>query len=318
MSELVGDMQNPLWTERYRPQKIADVVISSQIKKIFVAMRDKGELPNMLLCGPPGIGKTSIAMAALAELGADVYKLNGSMEVNMDIMRNKIVDFASTVSFAGGRKYIFFDEADYLHHQVQPPLRGVIEEYSKNAGFIFTANYPERIIEPIRSRCSTINFEIPANEVLRLKSEFFKRTCRILENENVKFDQGVLAQVVENFFPDMRKTLNELQQYSNSGPIDSGILTIIKDAPIEELVQHMRKKQYTQVRKWVAENLHIGSTAIFRRLYDSARAIVVPESVPLLVIFIGKYQYQLSFCADPEINMTACLAEVMANCQFLP
>jgi replication factor C small subunit len=213
---------------------------------------------------------------------------------------------------------VFLDEADYLPHNVQPPLRGILDEYSINSSFILTANYPERLIEPLRSRHVQIEFRIPPEEVLPLKAEYFGRLSAILESEGVPFEKKVLAQVVERYFPDMRQTLNVLQRYAASGPIDTGILAIIKDASVEQLIDALRKRNYTAARKWVANNLDIGSTAIFRRIYDSAREFVTPETLPQLIIILGKYQYQLSFVADVEINMAACVAEVIGLCRFLP
>ena len=310
------DITKPVWTERYRPQTVSSMILPAYLKKSLNGMVAAREIPNIILSGGPGVGKTTAAMAMLNEIKADYYKLNASLDGNIDTLRNQVLQFASTVSFVGGRKYVFLDEADYLTYATQPPLRGIIEDVSTNCGFIFSVNYPERIIEPLRSRCPPLEFKIPPEEAIGLKKEFYRHVSAILELENVPFEKKVVAQVVDKFFPDMRKALNELQHYSNSGAIDNGILAVMKDASLTDLLDAMKEKNFSAVRVWVNENINVGSPDIFRKIYDTARDMVTLESVPSLVVLLGKYQYQAAFAADPEINMAAAIAEIMVSCSF--
>jgi len=310
-------MEEYLWAEKYRPKTISDCILTDDLKQTFQQFVNDRNVPNLLLSGGPGVGKTTVAKAMLDELGADYIVINGSMNGNIDTLRNEIKDFASTMSFAGGRKYVILDEADYLNPQsTQPALRNFMEEFSKNCGFILTCNFKNRIIEPLHSRCSVVEFNIPKSERPKVASQFYKRVVDILSSEHIEFDNKVVAKMVESHFPDFRRVLNELQRYSAVGKIDSGILANTGDVSIEELVKHLKAKSFTEVRKWVAHNSDTDTSAIFRKLYDVANEKMKPHSVAQLVLILADYQYKAAFVADQEINMVACMTEIMANCEF--
>jgi len=307
-----------LWVERYRPKTIADAILPKQLKTTFQQFVDDNNIPNLLLTGRAGVGKTTVARAMLDQLGCDYIVINGSLHGNIDTLRNDILAFASTVSFTGGRKYVILDEADYLNpNSTQPALRNFMEEYSKNCGFILTCNFKNKLIEPLWSRCSVVEFKIPKEEKPSLASLFFKRVCTILEKEHVKFVDKVVAEVVQKFFPDFRRTLNELQRYAATGAIDSGILTNFTDESFKALIEFMKRKDFTSVRKWVGENNDIDPVVLFRKLYDNASTMLANNaSVAQMVMIIANYQYKSAFVADQEINTTACMAELMVNMEW--
>lgn len=310
--------QEFLWTEKYRPKKIEDTVLPSNIKDIFTNFVTQKNIPNLILSGPPGTGKTTVAKAMLEELGCDYIVINGSLQGNIDTLRYDIMNFASSVSFEGGRKYVILDEADYLNpNSTQPALRNFMEEYSRNCGFILTCNFKNRIIEPLHSRCTVIDFIIPKTEAAKLASTFFKKVCKILELENIKYEQSVIAKVIQKRFPDWRKAINELQTYSSTGKIDEGIFKNIKEDLLIDLINLMKDKNYTSMRNWVSQNLDTDVHVLYRQFYDIASNYFVKESIPYLVILIAKYQYQNAFAANPEINFMAFLTEVMVECNFL-
>jgi DNA polymerase III delta prime subunit len=307
-----------LWVEKYRPKKIADAILPSGLKKTFQEFVDNGELPNLLLSGSQGTGKTTVARALCDEVGADYIIINGSMNGNIDTLRNDIKNFASTVSLNGGRKVVILDEADYLNPQsTQPALRGFIEEFSKNCSFILTCNFKNRIIAPLHSRCSVIDFKIENSEKPKLAGGFFKRVMNILETENVSANQKVVAEVINRHFPDNRRILNELQRYGASGTIDEGILSVSSDANIKELMRSLKEKNFKEVRKWVALNIDNDPVQLYRNLYDNASTYVSPRSIPQLVVTLADYQYKSAFVADQEINLVACLTELMVECEFI-
>ena len=306
-----------LWVEQYRPRDVESCVLPNTLKTTLKDFVEEGQLPNLILSGGPGVGKTTAAKALLEELGCTYMMINGSEESGIDVLRTKIKNFASTVALEGGRKYIILDEADYLNPQsTQPALRGFIEEFHKNCGFILTCNYKNRIIPALQSRCSVIDFNIPVKEKQKLASEFFNRTITILEECQVKYDKRVVAEVINKSFPDWRRVLNELQRYSVSGEIDAGILVDIAEVNIKELITCMKGKEFTNVRKWVVDNLDNDPTRLFRRLYDSLYDCVDGSSIPHVVVVLGEYQYKAAFVADQEINMLACLTEIMARAKF--
>ncbi|NBQ97607.1 MAG: AAA family ATPase [Microbacteriaceae bacterium] len=307
-----------LWVEAYRPKTIADTILPKQLKTTFQKFVDDNNVPNLLLTGRAGIGKTTVARAILDQLQSDYIVINGSLHGNIDTLRNDILAFASTVSFSGGRKYVILDEADYLNpNSTQPALRNFMEEYSKNCGFILTCNFKNKLIEPLWSRCSVVEFKIPKDERPNLASQFFKRICTILDKENVNYVDKVVAEIIQKFFPDFRRTLNELQRYAATGSIDTGILTNFSDQSFKTLIEHMKKKDFTNVRKWVGENNDIEPVVLFRRLYDSASTMLANNaSVAQLVMIIANYQYKSAFVADQEINTTACMAELMVNVEW--
>lgn len=309
-------MEQLLWTEKYRPRTIADTILPEDLKITFQKFVDNKHIPNLLLSGPPGIGKTTIAKAMLEELGCDYIIINGSLNGNIDTLRNEIMQFASSVSFMGGRKYVILDEADYLNpNSTQPALRNFMEEYSKNCGFILTCNFVNRIIEPLHSRCSVVKFGMSNNDMPKLLSQFFKRTCNILEQENVEFDKQTVAALIKRHFPDWRRVINELQRYSAGGKIDSGILTSLTDENFKELIGHLKSKSFAGMRKWCVENSD-SDISIYRKLYDTAYEHLKPDSIPQLVLIIADSQYKAAFVADPEINLVACLTNVMVECEF--
>jgi len=306
-----------LWVEAYRPRTIDSAILPSTLKATFQQFVDQKNVPNLLLTGRAGVGKTTVARAMLEELQCDYIIINGSMNGNIDTLRNEIRDFASSVSFSGGRKYVILDEADYLNpNSTQPALRNFMEEYSKNCGFILTCNFKNRIIEPLHSRCSVIEFKIDKEDKPKMASQFYKRVCGILDSESVSYDQKAVVEVITKFFPDWRRVLNELQRYSATGKIDSGILVNFSEENLKRLVELLKVKNFTEVRKWVAENNDIDQTVFFRKLYDTASQYLKPNSIPQLVITLAEYQYKAAFVADHEINILACLTEIMAEGDF--
>jgi DNA polymerase III delta prime subunit len=308
-----------LFVERYRPQVIDDCILPDETKKTFKEFVEKGEIPNLLLAGPPGIGKTTIAKALCNEIGADYYVINGSDEGRfLDTVRNQAKNFASTVSLTGSSKHkvIIIDEADNTGNDVQLLLRANIEAFYNNCRFIFTCNYKNKIIEPLHSRCAVIDFTVRGKEKAQLASEFFKRLQTILETESVEYEPKVLAELVSKHFPDFRRILNECQRYSVSGKIDSGILASFSDISVNELIKNLKEKNFTEVRKWVVSNMDNDSSIILRRVYDALYDSLVPSSIPAAVLIIAKYQYQIAFVADQEINLLAALTEIMCESEF--
>lgn len=306
-----------LWVEKYRPAKVADCVLPQSLKETFSTLVSTGNLPNMLFTGTAGVGKTTVAKALCKELDLDYIVVNGSEEGNIDTLRNKIKHFASTVSLQGGYKVVILDEADYLNPQsTQPALRGFIEEFSNNCRFILTCNFKNRIIEPLHSRCSVYEFAIPNAEKPAIAAGFFKRTMDILESEGITFDQRVVATLVEKYFPDFRRVLNELQRYSLSGTIDAGILVNLSEDNVKILVAHLKDKDFKGMRKWVVDNIDTEPAAIFRKIYDNMLTYMKPQSVPNAVLILADYQYKNAFVADHELNIVACMVELMANVEF--
>jgi replication factor C small subunit len=310
-------MNDILWVEKYRPQTIEDCILPSELKQTFQQFVDNEEIPNLLLTGTAGVGKTTIAKAMLEQIGCTYMMINGSEESGIDTLRTKIKNFASTVSMDGKRKYVILDEADYLNPQsTQPALRGFIEEFSRNCGFILTCNFRNRIIEPLHSRCSTIEFRIPNEEKPKLAMGFMKRVQHILETENVNSNEKVVADLINKFFPDWRRCLNELQRYSATGSIDAGILVNLSDASIKELVSFIKDKDFKGCREWVVHNLDNDPHRVYRRIYDSLSGNVPDSAVPHCVLILGDYSYKSAFVADQEINLLACLTEMMTSVQF--
>ena len=310
-------METFLWVEKYRPTNINDCILPDELKKTFGLFVQDKHIPNLILSGGPGVGKTTVAKAMLDEIGATYMMINGSEESGIDVLRTKIKNFASTVSLEGGRKYIILDEADYLNPQsTQPALRGFMEEFSNNCGFILTCNYKNRLIPPLHSRCSVIDFTMPNDEKPRLAGNFFERVKTILEKENIKYDVKVVAELINKYFPDWRRVLNELQRYSASGKIDAGILVNISEVNINELMQALKAKEFTVVRKWIVHNLDNDPTRIFRLIYDNLYDNVDASTIPHAVIILAEYAYKSAFVADQEINMLACLTEVMGQVKF--
>jgi len=308
-----------LWVEKYRPKKIEDCILTESIKKTFNDFLSKGEISNLLLCGPPGIGKTTVAKALCNELGVDFYVINGSDEGRfLDTVRNQAKNFASTVSLqaTGKHKVIIIDEADNTGNDVQLLLRANIETFHKNCRFIFTCNYKNKIIEPLHSRCAVVEFSIKGKEKAQLAGSFFKRIQDILDAESIKYDQKVLAELINKHFPDWRRVLNECQRYSVSGEIDSGVLASFSDIAVNDLIQHLKSKNFAEVRKWVVANLDNDPGIVLRKIYDTCYTCLSPQSIPAAVLIIAKYQYQIAFVADQEINLLAALTEIMVECNF--
>ena len=307
-----------LWVEKYRPKTVATTILPTELKNTFQEFVNQDNVPNLLLTGSAGVGKTTIAKAMLDELVCDYIVINGSNEGrSIDVLRVEIKNFASSVSFGGGRKYVIIDEADYLNaNSVQPALRNFMEEYSKNCGFILTCNFANKIIDPLKSRCSVIEFKIPKDQKTTMAADIYKRCKEILDKENVEFDNKVVAEVVKKFFPDNRRVLNELQRYSATGKIDANILTNFENVNLDNLISALRKKEFSTVRKWVAENIDSDTTQVFRSIYDSLNEYVAPASIPQVVVTLADYQYKSAFVADQEINMMAMLTELMVDCEF--
>ena len=310
-------MTDFLWVEKYRPRTVQQTVLPKSLKDTFQQIVDTGELPNMLFTGTAGVGKTTIARALCNELDLDYILINGSEEGNIDTLRNKVKQFASTVSLHGSYKVVILDEADYLNPQsTQPALRGFIEEFANNCRFILTCNFKNRIIEPLHSRCSVYEFAIPNDQKPELAGQFFKRATEILQKENVEFVPDAVAQLITKHFPDWRRVLNELQRYSVSGKIDAGMLVDLNDTNIKSLMTALKGKDFKAMRQWVVNNIDTEPQAIFRKLYDSMNEYIVPQSIPQLVLILADYQYKNAFVADHELNVVACMTEVMANVEF--
>ena len=310
-------MQEFLWVEKYRPSRLTDCILPEELTNTFQHFINQKNIPNLLLSGSAGVGKTTVAKAMLEELGADYIVVNGSLHGNIDTLRTEIMNFATTVSFSEGRKYVILDEADYLNPQsTQPALRNFMEEYSKNCGFILTCNFKNRIIEPLQSRCSVIDFLFPKKLAPSLAGSFFTRVKTILDDEQVKYDEKVLAEIIQRHFPDWRRVLNELQRYSVSGIIDIGILSNSSQNAFKSLIALLKGKQFSDMRKWVAQNIDSDPTSIMRQLYDHSNDIVKQSSIPQLVLLIGDYQYKSAFVADQEVNLVAFLTQVMADIEF--
>ena len=312
-------MSDFIWVEKYRPKTIDECILPDTIKKTFKEFLNKGEIPNMLLAGPPGIGKTTVAKALCNELGVDFYVINGSDEGRfLDTVRNNAKNFASTVSLSSEAKHkvIIIDEADNTGNDVQLLLRAFIEEFAGNCRFIFTCNYKNKILEPLHSRCAVIEFSVKGKERQGIAGQFFKRLNTILDKERIESDKKVLAELINKHFPDWRRVLNECQRYSVSGKIDSGILAAFSDVAVDDLIKNLKEKNFPEVRKWVVSNMDNDTAVLFRRIYDSLYESLVPATIPAAVLIIAKYQYQIAFVADQEINMLAALTEIMVECQF--
>ena len=309
--------QNIPWVEKYRPQKIAETILPSHIKATFEQIVNGGEVHNMLLTGTAGVGKTTVAKALCNELGLDYLIVNGSEEGNIDTLRNKIKQFASTVSLSGGYKVVILDEADYLNPQsTQPALRGFIEEFSANCRFILTCNFKNRIIQPLHSRCTVIEFNIAKKDMPVLCNQFHNRVKTILGAEKIDHDPKIVAELIMKHQPDWRRVINELQRYGSGGIIDSGILVNLADDSIDDLIKFLKLKDFRKMRQWVADNMDSEPAAIFRKLYDTMYEYVDGKSIPQLVLILADYQYKNSFVADHELNLVACLTEIMANTEF--
>ena len=305
-----------LWVEKYRPQTIGDCILPRPIKDQLESFVTNG-IPNLVLSGGPGVGKTTAARAMLNERQYDCIVINGSLHGNIDTLRNDIKDYASSISLTGTRKYVILDEADYLNsNTTQPALRNFMEEFSKNCGFILTCNFKNRILPALQSRCSNIEFRIPGKDKPLLAEQFLKRVIEILEFEKIPYETPILVEVITRYFPDWRRVLNELQRYSKVGLIDIGILSLNSDTQFKDLIDILKKKDFNQMRKWVGINIDNDTAVIFRRLYDTARTHIKDPSIPQLVLTLADYQYKAAFVADQEVNLVACLTEIMAECQF--
>ena len=310
-------MEEYLWVEKYRPKTVDDAILPKHLKKTFKEILKTGEIPNLLFTGTAGVGKTTIAKALCNELGLDYLLVNGSEEGNIDTLRNKIKHFASTVSLQGGYKVVILDEADYLNPQsTQPALRGFIEEFSNNCRFIMTCNFKNRIIEPLHSRCSVVEFNIAKKDMPDLCGQFLLRVGDILEDEHITYDKKVVAELIMKHMPDWRRVLNELQRYSVSGRIDTGILVSLSEVSIGNLMSAMKDKNFKKMRQWVTDNIDQEPAALFRKVYDNMAEYVEPQSIPQLVLILADYQYKNSFVADHELNMVACCTEIMAGVNF--
>jgi DNA polymerase III delta prime subunit len=306
-----------LWVEEYRPKTIDDCILPQSLKTLFQSFIDKGEISNMLFSGTPGVGKTTVAKALCEQMNCDWIMINGSEEGGIDVLRNKIKNFASTVSLSGGKKVVILDEADYLNPQsTQPALRGFVEEFHKNCRFILTCNFKNRIIEPLHSRFSNIEFRINNKDKPKLASQLMDRAVYILKEQHIEYEDKALVGLITKHFPDFRKLINELQRYSVSGAIDAGVLVNISDENLKTLTAHLKAKEFGDMRKWVVNNLDNDPVKIFRKIYDSLNTSLQPETIPHAILIIADYQYKSAFVADQEINLVACLTEIMSQVKF--
>ena len=306
-----------LWVERYRPHTIDDCILPERTKRVFQQYVDGEAIPNLMLTGSAGVGKTTVARAMCEQIGINHLYINASLERGIDTLRTKISGYASTISLTGGRKVIIMDEADYLTPEAQAAMRGMIEQFSNNCTFIFTCNFKSRLIDAIHSRCSVIDFTLVGDEKKEMATMFFKRIQFILDSENVTYDKAVVAKIVQKYFPDYRRTLGELQRFSQFGSIDTNLLSEVSDVrKIGELVTALREKDFGSMRKWVINNSDIDTNKIYRKIYDSLNDFFKAESIPQAVVTLAKYQYQSAFVADQEINLVACLTELMVECEY--
>ena len=308
--------EHMLWVEKYRPKTIEECILPDALKKTFQDFVNQKKIPNLLMAGTAGVGKTTVARALCEEIGCDYIIINGSDESGIDVLRNKIKNYASSMSLSGGRKVVILDEADYLNpNSTQPALRGAIEEFASNCSFIFTCNYKNRIIDPIHSRCTVIDFKANGSKA-KMAGQFFKRVENILQTEGITYEKEVVASVITKHFPDNRRILNELQRYAAGGTIDKGILASVSEIRMTEIVTALKDKDFASCRKWVTNNLDNDPTRIFRNIYDGLYGVLEANSVPQMVVILAKYQYQAAFVADHEINLIACLTEIMVECAF--
>lgn len=306
-----------LWVEKYRPSTVNECILPDRLKSIFQEYVDRKEIPNLMLTGSAGVGKTTVAKAMCDEIGMNHLYINASENRGIDVLRTTIRNYASSVSLTGGKKVIILDEADYMTGDAQAAMRGAIEEFAKNCTFIFTCNFKSKLIDAIHSRCSVIDFTLRSEEKKDMIVQFFKRMQDVLAKEKVNYDKAVLAKIIEKFFPDYRRTLNELQRYSSSGDLDAGIVAQLSDVrKIGDLVKSLKDKNFSEMRKWVIVNSDIDTSTIYRKIYDSLNDYFKPDSIPQAVVILSKYQYQAAFVADQEINMVACLTEIMVDCEF--
>ena len=310
-------MEDFLWCQKYRPKTVSECILPERLKTVFQEFVNSGNIPNLLLTGTAGVGKTTVAIAMCEELNLDYLFINSSDERGIDTLRNKIKGYASTFSFEGKRKVIILDEADYITPEAQAALRGAIEEFSNNCTFIFTCNFKARLIEAIHSRCSVIDFTLQTEEKPKMASAFFNRLSEILKLENVAYDKAALIEIIKKFFPDYRRTMNELQRFSKNGTIDASVIaqvSLVKS--IDDLVRNLKEKNFGEMRKWVVLNSDIDCARLYRKIYDGLYEYMRPESIPQAVVILAKYQYQSAFVADQEINLVACLTEIMVDCEI--
>jgi DNA polymerase III delta prime subunit len=306
-----------LFVEKYRPHKIEDCILPERLKKVFQEYVTSGDIPNLMLTGSAGCGKTTVAKAMCEEVGLNHIFINSSEERGIDMLRTRIKGYASTVSLTGGRKVIILDEADYLTPEAQAGLRGAIEEFSANCSFIFTCNFKARLIDALHSRCAVVDFTLKGDEKSKMAMQMFKRLTNILSQEGIEYDKAVLAKIVERYFPDYRRTLNELQRYSTIGNIDAGVLSQVESVrKLDELVSALKEKDFSRMRKWVVANSDIDPSRIYQDIYDDMHQFLKPESMPYVIVTIAKYQYQQAFVANAEINLVACLTEIMVEAEF--
>ena len=308
-------MEHLLWTEKYRPKNIEDCILPERLKKPFQEYVTQKNIPNLLLTGGAGVGKTTVAKAMCNEIGCDFMIINGSDENGIDMVRNKITNYASSMSFTGGRKVIIIDEADYLSANAQAAFRNAIEEFAGNCSFIFTCNFKNKIIEPLHSRCAVIEFTLKASEKSSMAGQFFKTIQTILSEEQIDYETPVVAELIKKHFPDFRRVINELQRFSKFGKIDTGVLSQIVDVSLNDIIKFIKDKDFGAIRKWVASN-DIDPAALYRKLYDNLYEVLKPQSIPQAVIIIADYQYKQAFVADQEINLVACLTELMVSLEF--
>lgn len=308
--------KSPIWCEAHRPHTINDCILPESLKATFQSIAESGTIPPLLLSGGAGTGKTTVARALCDMLGCDYIVINGSMSGNIDTLRTEIKDFASTMSFSGGRKYVILDEADAISDVTQKALRNFMEEYSSNCGFILTCNFPQKIIEPLHSRCSTVYFTYPKAELPKLAMQFLKRLADILRENEVEFDKQALAALITKHAPDWRRVINEVQRYSVTGKIDAGILTHFSEESFKTLIGHLKERKFDAMRKWVAANADMDATVLYRKLYDTASVYVADKSIPQLVMTIAQFQFWHGQVADVEINTTAALTELMAELEW--
>jgi len=308
-------LEHLLFTEKYRPKTIADCILPDRLKTPFQEYVNQNNIPNLLLTGGAGVGKTTVAKAMCEEIGCDYMVINGSDENGVDVVRYKITNYASSMSLSGGRKVIIIDEADYLSPNAQAAFRNAIEEFASNCSFIFTCNYKNKLIDPLHSRCAVVDFTLKNNEKTQMAGQFFKRIQSILQSEKIEYDDKVIVELIKKHFPDFRRVINELQRYSQFGKIDGGILSHIVEVSLGDIIKYIKDKDFGAIRKWVASN-DIDATTFFRKIYDNLYDVLKPQSIPQAVIILADYQYKGAFCADSEINVVACLTELMISCEF--